>query len=120
MLKKQINKLDKLWGEIIHSLNDKCAVCGKTGRLEAHHIFTRSRRATRWFIDNGILLCANCHKFSPILSAHKAPRAFFSWLENKMGKPWVNLLDKKSQEIFKGDFEGVLKYLNEYEKTKMD
>jgi 5-methylcytosine-specific restriction endonuclease McrA len=112
MTKKQIKKLDDMWSAKVHSTGNKCECCGKTNcRLEAHHIFTRARRSTRWDLVNSLLLCSNCHKFSATLSAHTAPRAFFQWLENKKGKDWVDELEKKSNQIFKGTYEEVLTYL---------
>lgn len=118
MTTKETNKLDKMWREIIHQ-QGKCAVCGKTGRLEAHHIFTRSKRSTRWLVENGILLCSACHKFSPTLSAHKAPYAFFKWIEQRNGKKWLEDLAKKSNEVSKQTFENIKKYLENYETKKM-
>lgn len=51
---------------MIHDENDHCAVCGKRGRLELHHIFGGSR-GRKHYRTNMILLCgpstdkATCH-----------------------------------------------------------
>jgi hypothetical protein len=111
MTTKEKNKLDKLWGQAIHARGNKCELCGREGRLEAHHIFTRSRLTTRWDLDNGILLCSYCHKFSPVCSAHKAPYEFIKWLGEHKGKDWLSKLAQKSNQIFKGTYEEVLTYL---------
>ena len=112
MTKREIKKLDGIWGKLVHERKPVCECCGKENcRLEAHHIFTRSRRATRWDLENSLLLCSNCHKFSPVLSAHKSPRDFYKWLEQKKGKKWVDALEKKSNAIFKGNYEDILKTL---------
>lgn len=73
------------WGRIIHA-KGFCAVCASLnenhgGKLEAHHIVTRSARSCRFDPKNGIILCSFHHKYSTELSAHKAPLAFFMWLE---------------------------------------
>ena len=108
MKKPEIKKLDKMWGEAIHSLYDCCAVCKKKDvRLEAHHIFTRGKQSTRWDLENGILLCSLHHKFDKNLSAHTAPRNFWLWLEKEKGIDWVNKLEEKSNLITKHNFEEV-------------
>jgi hypothetical protein len=78
-------KADALWGRVIHS-RGCCAVSNGdcSGNLEAHHLITRANVMTRHCIDNGILLCSTHHKFSPWLSAHKAPLAFAEWLMQTM------------------------------------
>lgn len=78
------NKADGVWRELVCMLwSDRCAVCGATGRMEAHHLRTRSLRSSRHGLLNGILLCPSCHKFDSSLSAHKAPLAFADWLEKE-------------------------------------
>ena len=112
---KSIEKqLDELWTKVIRQ-KGYCECCGsKNKQLNAHHIFTRSRKATRWEISNGICLCAGCHTLSSKLSAHKTPYEFNKWLEEKKGKKWIDLLCKKSNEIYKPtkkELEETKKYL---------
>ena len=96
--KKRVNKINiDLWGQIIRLRDKKCRYCGTTETLNAHHIFTRSRLNTRYDPENGILLCAAHHTLSSVFSAHKTPRAFFLWLEGKMGKEKLDALEKRSQ-----------------------
>lgn len=74
------------WVRIVHA-RGKCAVCtilGEhhgSGRMEAHHLITRSAPSCRFDPKNGCLLCSWHHKFSTELSAHKAPLAFYMFLE---------------------------------------
>ena len=115
--------LDKLWQQAIRNRDQYCQVCGNTEGLNGHHIFSRSRMNTRWDIENGILLCTGCHTFSSLMSAHKASRAFFEWLERTKGKTWVDNLEARSQMICKGiDYMAIEIYLNEeiitYEHTR--
>ena len=58
-----------------------CAICGKATERDAHHLITRGHLATRYSLENGILLCPGCHTFSGTLSAHMTPLAFSDWLE---------------------------------------
>lgn len=54
--------LDDLVREIVFRRDGrKCLKCGKTTRLQPHHIYTRAIRHLRWAIDNVITLCAGCH-----------------------------------------------------------
>lgn len=115
MKTKEIKKLDKLWSKIIKERDRMCQVCGVKKYLNAHHIFSRVNRSTRWDLENGILLCPSCHNFNHNHSAHKAPRAFFHWLEDKKGKEWVDKLEKKSIEVAKyQDYDIIKEYLENY------
>jgi hypothetical protein len=58
---KLLKELYDLWCEIIH-LKGKCEICGKSNcKLDAHHIEGRTGNL-KWSLDNGILLCFNCHR----------------------------------------------------------
>ncbi len=68
--------------------------------------------STRYDLDNGCLLCPGCHVHSSLLSAHKAPRAFFKRLEDIKGKEWLNTLERKSNETAKNlNYEEIKEYL---------
>ena len=56
------NKCDTLWSILIRK-GGTCEKCGIEGRMEAHHLLTRSRKHLRHKIENGICLCCRCHKF---------------------------------------------------------
>jgi len=96
------NKLDKLWAEAVKvKAGYSCEYCGKTECLNSHHIFTRSRQATRWELNNGCCLCVACHTFSSRFSAHKTGVEFTHWLEDKKGKKWLKTLEDLSNTIYK-------------------
>jgi len=61
--RKKIEKqLDDLWRRaVLKRDNNKCRICGKTIGIQAHHIFSRVRRSTRWELENGITLCRGHH-----------------------------------------------------------
>lgn len=68
-IKFKINKvwekyLDRLWGLVIHNRDKGCQLCKKQeGKMDAHHIFGRRAKNTRWDIQNGIKLCFYCHHY---------------------------------------------------------
>lgn len=79
-----------------------CAYCWKNDsevQLHCHHLFTRSRKSTKWDIDNWILLCASHHTLSSEFSAHMTGNEFFLWLEEIKGRKWIDQLMKKSNQI---------------------
>jgi len=68
-------RLMGLWQEIVKKrAGYRCeyANCRKTEHLNAHHIYSKSRRSTRYDPDNGICLCASHHSLGND-SAHKNP-----------------------------------------------
>lgn len=101
--KKLINKLDKLFSQII-TFQNKCEMCGQVssgGRgkaINVHHIFSRSNLSVRWYKPNGIALDAGCHTLNNN-SAHKAPIEFIEWLKEIRGIKWYNDLRKRANEI---------------------
>jgi predicted restriction endonuclease len=66
----------------------KCELCGKPDRLQSHHVFTRSIKATRWLLDNGVCLCAGHHLFL----AHKRPELFRDKIIKLRGQEWFDKL----------------------------
>lgn len=100
MIKKEKNKLDKIWREIVQS-RGACEYCGtKSGQLHAHHIRSRRFLNTRWDLDNAILLCATHHFF-----AHQQGIFFDNWLIETRGEEWFRQLKRRSDEIIKPKFE---------------
>ena len=72
---------DTLWSRAIKlDWAGKCAICRKFGDCEAHHIIPREYEATRYDLQNGILLCATHHKFDPELSPHLNAFGWMHWL----------------------------------------
>lgn len=95
-------KADDLWSKAVKvNYGMRCAYSQESDNLNSHHIFTRSRRATRWDIDNGICLTSNHHTFSQVFSAHKTPAKFKEWFVWVKGEPHYNGLETKSRSIFK-------------------
>jgi hypothetical protein len=98
------------WGEVVHHLYRVCAVDNGhcKGRLEAHHLLSRSRVLTRNDPDNAIVLCSYHHKFSTKLSPHGAPIQFTQFLQ----KNYPHMIDYVNQH--KNDM-GAHDYKRDYE-----
>lgn len=76
-LKKALNDL---WAIAIKILGGhKCAVCGSTELISAHHCIVKAGKglAVRWNFSNGICLCRNCH----IYKVHGG-QCNKSWMDN--------------------------------------
>ena len=82
-------KLDAKWREYVLS-NDsyKCAVCGATEPLHAHHVFSRQAYPhLRHNVRNGITLCAVDHTI-----CHHTPKAGLLIIRGIFGdKAWQEL-----------------------------
>lgn len=95
-------KLDDAWALLVKlKAGMKCEVCNKTTRLNSHHIYSRSKKSTRWHVQNGVSLCVGCHVFSSKFSAHKTPTEFTEWLINNKGSDYMDRLRIKANSISK-------------------
>lgn len=90
-------KLDKLWSKIILAKNPVCIFpkCGRPA-VNAHHIFSRRNKGTRWLPENGAALCAGHHTFSSN-SAHQNPYEFYEFIKDRMGDQAFQILRMKTQ-----------------------
>lgn len=113
--RKEIEReLDKLWkAKVLERDGRRCKICGKTDRLQAHHIFTRSRKSTRWDLDNGITLCAGHHYW-----AHREPERFRRFIISLIGEDKYDELYRKSQEKFSLSIERLTKILEDLKKRR--
>ena len=95
-------RLDDAWSKLVKlKAGNKCEVCHKTRYLNSHHIYSRSKKSTRWHVKNGICLCVGCHTFSSSFSAHKTPIEFIDWLRNKKGEAFIDRLRLRANAISK-------------------
>lgn len=95
-------KLDTAWSLLV-KLRDgmKCTYCDKDTYLNSHHIYSRSKKSTRWDIDNGITLCVGHHTFSSGFSAHKTPLEFIDWLKTIRTEEEIESLRNKAHRTAK-------------------
>jgi hypothetical protein len=93
-------KLDIAWSKLVKlKAGMKCEIenCHKKV-LNSHHIYSRSKRSTRWDTMNGICLCVGHHTFSSKFSAHKTPLEFIRWLDKYKGQEYMDLLMFKANQ----------------------
>lgn len=96
----------------------KCEVDGCTNDkyLNAHHVFTRNNRSTRYDLDNWIALCPSHHTFSNTFSAHRTPMEFAERIIKKRWKKRYDDLKLKANKIWDKDYDKVVEYLDNKEK----
>ena len=96
-------QLDTLWSELVKlRAGGKCEYCRRPDTLNSHHIFSRSKRSTRWDERNGACLCAGHHTLSSTLSAHKTPIEFIEFLREKRGEEWYKILRLRAMTLAAG------------------
>jgi len=101
MTRKEVRTLDVLWAKSIKERDKVCQKCSKSGKyLQAHHIWGRKNRATRWLKDNGILLCSGCHMLD-LHSAHQDPIEFCEFIEKRLGIVKYNALKELAHQTAK-------------------
>lgn len=112
--KAKRNKCDKLWREII-CRDGRCEICRSSGRIEAHHLISRSAVFFRHNLNNGIALCAQCHKWNLGCSAHASPWAFEDWLRRNKPDQYAWWTENRHTIITgrKIDYDEVYKMLAE-------
>lgn len=54
------------WAKAVVARDRKCQVCGRSGELEAHHVWTQGAfHHLRYLLRNGMTLCRRCHVENP-------------------------------------------------------
>ena len=95
-------KLDIAWSQLVKlRAKGKCEYCGKTTGLNSHHIYSRAKKSTRWYPENGVCLCVAHHTFSSTFSAHLTPLEFIEWLIEQRGKENIDDLRIKANQTVK-------------------
>jgi hypothetical protein len=98
-------KLDKYWSLVVRErANNKCQIENCTfsqKQVHAHHIFSRANKSVRWDPDNGISLCPGHHVYSSKFSAHQTPTDFTYYLEQRLGRDFLDKLSYNAHQIAK-------------------
>jgi len=114
-------KLDDAWALAVKiKAGMKCEYCGNTNALNAHHVYSRSNRSTRWDLSNGYSLCVAHHVFGTF-SAHKSPMDFGEWMVKDRGQTWLDRLRLKAHSLgkfSKGEKEQMLNELLNFINSK--
>ena len=110
MTKREINKLDKLFREVINERDaGRCQFCGNPGN-NVHHLVGRRNRSTRWLPSNGLLLCPGCHTFRTN-SFHQDPMGTMDWFKKNHPDRYVEVMGIKNK-ILKQTYENVIESLD--------
>lgn len=89
---------DVVWSRAVKKRDeDTCRRCvedrgWKQRGMHAHHIFTRSRKATRLDLENGVTLCMGHHMW-----AHRNPLEFHEWIRGELGAETYEALQVRSR-----------------------
>jgi len=96
-------KLDIAWALLVkHRAGFRCEYChARTKQLHSHHIYSRSKKSTRWHVQNGICLCASHHVLSSSFSMHKTPLEAIQWLIKYKGQDYIDRLQIRANSISK-------------------
>jgi hypothetical protein len=116
--KKLIKENDRLWSKIVRrKAGDVCVVDSSSGKIDAHHLFSRRLWATRWDTRNGVSLCVHHHIWNFNFSAHKTPEKFRKWYMATYGEIKYLFLKRESQKPVTRSL-AFVKYWNEKLKTE--
>lgn len=117
--KNRDEQCEHLWRKILlFDANYKCEYSGLFGKLDVHHILTRSIKHLRWSLENGIVLNSRWHVLDSDFSAHKTPIKFKKWLNKYKGKGYYEKLLFKSRLPQKTDLKLTLIYLKQEAKRR--
>lgn len=101
MRRKIEDELDDLWREIIYlTYNFTCEMCGlkmSPEECHAHHIIFRNNYNTRWYLENGSLLCNYNHNEAPN-APHHDNNKYLEWLKDHRPTGHYEKLVRKSGE----------------------
>lgn len=65
------------WTRLVKERDGRCTMCGTVENLEAHHIISKTTRPElATVLENGLTLCAGCHRTEP-WAVHKQSFNFF-------------------------------------------
>jgi hypothetical protein len=71
-----------------------CQNCGKPAE-NPHHVFYKTKKGSRWLLENGINLCENCH----VPWAHAEPEEFMEWWILRVGLDTYLMVKNESMKI---------------------
>ena len=97
-------QLDDLWSQMVKRRDTSCRRCNYIHRcneriigVEAHHIYGRANRGTRWDVRNGTTLCeSTCHPW-----AERHPAEFEAWIIDRIGQSLYDELGAQARKVTK-------------------
>ena len=91
---------DKRWSTAVKARDLwTCRRCGHAYSegdrgIQAHHIFTRSRKSTRLDLECGVTLDTGCHRW-----AHANPLEFHAFIRDELGPDRYDGLQRRSRVL---------------------
>jgi 5-methylcytosine-specific restriction endonuclease McrA len=61
ILKSLQKKAEALWKDYCRKRDTSCRLCDGSNILQVHHIFSRKSKGLFLDVENGVLLCRDCH-----------------------------------------------------------
>ncbi len=108
----KISAADKWFSLCIREAsNYTCVTCGKMGRVECSHVYSRRHRTIRWDVENAMSQCNGCHR-----SWHESPLKSFAWFESEFGAGRIELLREKMNnkvKVSKAEEKEIAKHYRE-------
>jgi hypothetical protein len=108
--RKQLElQIDRLWAKRIRERDTTCRSCNSDAPgLSAHHIRVRQHTATKFDVQNGILLCRSCHSLQKF-----RPEKFHDMIIDIIGQPEYDRLREKSKVVVKLNVQDLIE-IKEY------
>lgn len=112
-------KLDKIVSKLIRA-RGYCVKCGNDDyeKLQAAHIYSRTYRSVRWYLDNILCLCVGCHFWG-----HKNPILFTEFVQERLGPYRYEELKLAANEIKKRtvvDMQDLYKHMESLYEREVD
>ena len=104
---------DALWPKVTKKVwfekyGHGCAWCKKQNVIyHSDHIESRSKFATRWCVDNCVVLCSVCHLYRK----KSDPTGWYKMVESYLGADTMAALKLQSNRVEKVDMDQVKEYL---------
>jgi 5-methylcytosine-specific restriction endonuclease McrA len=99
-LRREEKSRDSDWRNAVREkYGFKCTVCGSEKEIQLHHVVSRTNQAVRWYVPNGVPLCAN-HHVNYFNSAHRNTLWFIDFIVKLRGDKWkIDLLKRSDSKI---------------------
>ena len=108
----------KTWSRFVKDrAENKCEWCGATKYLNSHHIISKRHKLLRFDPNNGLCVCARCHKFGVGIACHENPIRVAIWLMEHRPEAWSRLKNH-TLEVIENDNKRSNGRSNTYETKK--
>lgn len=103
--------LDKMWSQITKDIHGRvCIWCGSKDNIQSDHIANRWKHATRWNVDNCVILCRTCHLWKKPMN----PAEWAQVVINHIGQDKYDAILHMSHTQEPVDMDKVKEYLESF------